>query len=54
MPTIHWLGENHRIPWMCEKLAGLYLMDNNYEVLKMNHGDGKINIHAKNSENYTF
>tara|TARA_X000001036_G_scaffold352442_1_gene333621 strand:- start:1224 stop:2267 length:1044 start_codon:yes stop_codon:yes gene_type:complete len=51
MPTIHWLEENHRIPWMCEKLAGLYLMDKNYEVLKMNHGDSKINIHAKSPDN---
>ena len=50
MPTIHWLKENHRISWMCEKLAGLYLMNKNYEVLKMNHSDGRINIHAKDPD----
>ena len=37
MPTIKWLYENNRIQWMCEKLAALYLMDNNFEIKKVNH-----------------
>lgn len=51
MPTIHWLKMNHRVSWMCEKIAGLYLLNKNYEVLKMNHGGSRINIHAKNPDN---
>ena len=49
MPTIKWLYENNRIQWMCEKLAALYLMENNFEIKKVNHknfsNDG-LNIFA--------
>ena len=37
MPTIKWLNENNRVQWMCEKLAALYLMENNFEIKKINH-----------------
>ena len=54
MPTIKWLYENNRIQWMCEKLAALYLMDNNFEIKKVNHknfsNDG-VNIFAISPDN---
>ena len=37
MPTIKWLTENNRVQWMCEKLAALYLMENNFKIKKVNH-----------------
>ena len=37
MPTIKWLNENNRVQWMCEKLAALYLMENNFKIKKVNH-----------------
>ena len=54
MPTIKWLYENNRIQWMCEKLAALYLMENNFEIKKVNHknfsNDG-VNIFAISPDN---
>ena len=54
MPTIKWLYENNRIQWMCEKLAALYLMENNFEIKKVNHknfsNDG-LNIFAISPDN---
>ena len=54
MPTIKWLYENNRIQWMCEKLAALYLMENNFEIKKVNHknfsNDG-LNIFAVSPDN---
>ena len=54
MPTIKWLYENNRIQWMCEKLAALYLMENNFEIKKINHknfsNDG-LNIFAISPDN---
>lgn len=52
MPTIKWLRENDRITWMCEKLAGLYMMEMNYEILKIDHNqktNNGINVFAKRS-----
>ena len=49
MPTIKWLRENDRIPWMCEKLAALFLMENDYEIKNINHenhNNGGLNIFA--------
>ncbi len=49
MPTIKWLRENDRIPWMCEKLAALFLMESNYEIKSINHenhNNGGLNIFA--------
>ena len=57
MPTINWLKENNRISWMCEKLAGLYLVGKNYKILKIEHdksGDDAINIYAENPDNKTI
>ena len=54
MPTIKWLQENNRIQWMCEKLAALYLMENNFEIKKINHrnsDDGGLNIFAIGPDN---
>ena len=54
MPTIKWLHENNRIQWMCEKLAALYLMENNFEIKKINHKNDKddgLNIFAFNPDN---
>ena len=54
MPTIKWLHENNRIQWMCEKLAALYLMENNFEIKKINHENGNydgLNIFAINPDN---
>ena len=54
MPTIKWLHENNRIQWMCEKLAALYLMENNFEIKKINHrnsDDGRLNIFAIGPDN---
>jgi len=54
MPTIKWLQENNRIQWMCEKLAALYLMENNYEIKKINHKNfsgGGLNIFAIGPDN---
>ena len=54
MPTIKWLYKNNRIQWMCEKLAALYLMENNFEIKKVNHknfsNDG-LNIFAVSPDN---
>ena len=54
MPTIKWLYENNRIQWMCEKLAALYLMENNFEIKKVDHknfsNDG-LNIFAISPDN---
>ena len=54
MPTMKWLYENNRIQWMCEKLAALYLMENNFEIKKVNHknfsNDG-LNIFAISPDN---
>ena len=54
MPTIKWLYENNRIQWMCEKLAALYLIENNFEIKKVNHknfsNDG-LNIFAISPDN---
>ena len=49
MPTIKWLHDNNRVQWMCEKLAALYLMENNYEIKKINHknfSEGGLSIFA--------
>ena len=54
MPTIGWLHENNRIQWMCEKLAALYLMKNNFEIKKINHKnfrDDGLNIFAISPDN---
>ena len=54
MPTIKWLQENNRIQWMCEKLAALYLMENNFEIKKINHknfSDDGLNIFAISPDN---
>ncbi len=54
MPTIKWLRENNRVGWMCEKLAGLYLMNRNYNILKIKHDNSRndaISIYAKNPNN---
>mgnify|MGYP001268212892 CR=1 FL=1 len=54
MPTIKWLQENNRIQWMCEKLAALYLMENNFEIKKINHNnfsDDRLNIFAISPDN---
>lgn len=54
MPTIKWLNENNRVQWMCEKLAALYLMENNFEIKKINHENGNddgLNIFAFNPDN---
>ena len=54
MPTIKWLQENNRIQWMCEKLAALYLMENNFEIKKINHrnfDDCGLNIFATGPDN---
>ena len=54
MPTIKWLQENNRVQWMCEKLAALYLMENNFEIKKINHqnvSDGGLNIFAISPDN---
>ena len=54
MPTIRWLHENNRIQWMCEKLAALYLMENNFEIKKINHenvSDDELNIFAISPDN---
>mgnify|MGYP006228006117 FL=1 len=54
MPTIKWLHENNRVQWMCEKLAALYLMENNFEIKKINHrnsDDGGLNIFAIGPDN---
>ena len=54
MPTIKWLHENNRVQWMCEKLAALYLMENNYEIKKINHknlNDDGLNILAIGPDN---
>ena len=57
MPTINWLKENNRISWMCEKLAGLYLVGKNYKILKIEHdnsGDNSISIYAEDLNNKTI
>ena len=54
MPTIKWLNENNRVQWMCEKLAALYLMENNFEIKKINHrnsDNGRLNIFATGPDN---
>ena len=54
MPTIKWLHDNNRVQWMCEKLAALYLMENNFEIKKINHknfSDGGLNILAIGPDN---
>ena len=54
MPTIKWLQENNRIQCMCEKLAALYLMENNFEIKKINHkniSDSGLNIFAIGPDN---
>ena len=54
MPTIKWLHDNNRVQWMCEKLAALYLMENNFEIKKINHqnvSDGGLNIFAISPDN---
>ena len=54
MPTIKWLNDNNRVQWMCEKLAALYLMENNFEIKKINHqnvSDGGLNIFAISPDN---
>ena len=54
MPTIKWLQENNRVQWMCEKLAALYLMENNYEIKKINHknfSEGGLSIFAIDPDN---
>ena len=54
MPTIKWLYENNRIQWMCEKLAALYLMENNFEIKKVNHknfSNNGLNISAISPDN---
>ena len=54
MPTIKWLQENNRVQWMCEKLAALYLMENNFEIKKINHqnvSDGGLNIFSISPDN---
>lgn len=54
MPTIRWLNENNRIQWMCEKFAALYLMENNFEIKKINHenvSDDELNIFAISPDN---
>ena len=54
MPTIKWLQENNRVQWMCEKLAALYLMENNFEIKKINHenvSDEGLNIFAISPDN---
>ena len=54
MPTIKWLYENNRIQWMCEKLAALYLMENNFEIKKINHknfSEDGLNIFAISPDN---
>ena len=54
MPTINWLYKNNRIQWMCEKLAALYLLENNFKIKKVNHknfsNDG-LSIFAISPEN---
>ena len=54
MPTIKWLQENNRVQWMCEKLAALYLMENNFEIKKINHknfSEGGLSIFAIDPDN---
>ena len=54
MPTIKWLYENNRFQWMCEKLAALYLMENNFEIKKVNHknfSNNGLNIFAISPDN---
>ena len=54
MPTIKWLHENNCSQWMCEKLAALYLMENNFEIKKINHknvSDDGLNIFAIGPDN---
>ena len=54
MPTIKWLYDNNRIQWMCEKLAALYLMENNFEIKNINHeniSDEGLNIFAISPDN---
>ena len=54
MPTIKWLYENNRVQWMCEKLAAIYLMENEFEIKKINHknlSDGGLNIFAIGPDN---
>ena len=49
-----WLQENNRIQWMCEKLAALYLMENNFEIKKINHknfSDDGLSIFAISPDN---
>ena len=56
MPTIKWLRENDRIPWMCEKLAALFLMENNFEIKYINHenlSNGGLNIYANSPDNHS-
>ena len=54
MPTIKWLHKHDRIPWMCEKLAALFLMEKNFEIKKINHEKHKnsgLNIFAVSPDN---
>ena len=54
MPTIKWLRENDRIPWMCEKLAALFLMEKNFEIKYINNenlSNGGLNIYADSPDN---
>ena len=57
MPTISWLLDNDRIPWMCEKLAALYLRDRGYDIIEIDHGyekEQRINIIAKDNDDLTI
>ena len=37
MPTMNWILKNNRYNWMCVKLSGLYMHDNGYDIIKINH-----------------
>jgi len=37
MPTMNWILKNNRYNWMCVKLSALYMHDNGYDIIKINH-----------------
>lgn len=57
MPTISWISNNEKHSWMGEKLAGLYMYDKGYEIIKINHKNNSneyFNIIAKKMNIHIF
>ena len=56
-PSIKWFIKNNKIDWIGEKIAGLYLKNKNYDIIKMNDfilNYGVIDIISKKNGKLIF